>query len=130
MSNSNRVGRHAKARQLLMLEATIGVEHVVGKHSALVRKSRSLFRHSSAISSDEHTCWIFFAWAGGRSYMFLVDRITGVDLILHSVQSRHQHRRKSEIGIVVASGKRTSTRRALGLVTRGMRQAAERLRDE
>lgn len=33
-------------------------------------------------------------------------------------------------GLAVGSGKRTSTRRPFGLATYGMRQAAERLREE
>jgi len=87
------------------------------KHSALVRKSRSLFRHSSAISSDEHTCWIFSSLGpvAGRN-MFLSIGSPGWILFCHSVQSRHQHRRKSEIGNWSSGrGSALPTRRALGL---------------
>src|SRR2546427_7600144 len=96
----------------------------------LVRKSRSLLRHSRAISSDEHTCWIFFAWAGGRSYMFLSIGSPGWILFCTPSSPAISIAAKARYGLAVGSGKRTSTRRPFGLLTYGIRHAADRLRAE
>src|SRR5690349_5531342 len=82
------------------------------------------------MSSDEHTLGTFFASSGGRSYRFLSTGSPGwilfwmpsMPAIIIAVNARY--------GLLVGSGKRTSIRRAFGLVTSGMRTAAERLRAE
>src|SRR3954469_3208096 len=96
----------------------------------LVRNSRSLFRWSIAMSSEEHTFWIFFACAGGRSYRFLSTGSPGWILFCTPSRPAISIAAKARYEFAVGSGKRTSTRRAFGLVTSGMRHAAERLRDE
>src|SRR3954468_7912704 len=96
----------------------------------LVRNSRSLLRWSIAMSSDEHTFWIFFAWAGGRSYRFLSTGSPGWILFCTPSRPAISMAAKARYGFAVGSGKRTSTRRALALLTYGMRHAAERLRAE
>src|SRR3979411_337373 len=96
----------------------------------LVRNSRSLFIWSIAISSEEHTFCTFFACAGGRSYRFLSMGSPGWILFCTPSSPAISSAAKQRYGLVVGSGNRTSTRRPLGLLTEGMRHAAERLRDE
>src|SRR5258705_12562807 len=96
----------------------------------LVRNSRSLFIWSIAISSEEHTFCTFFACAGGRSYRFLSTGSPGWILFCTPSSPAISIAENARYGLVVGSGKRTSTRRAFGFDTYGMRQAAERLRAE
>src|SRR5271169_819536 len=95
-----------------------------------VRNSWSLSRCSSAISSDEHTFGTFFACDGGRSYRFLSTGSPGWILFCTPSRPAISIAEKARYGLVVGSGKRTSTRRDFGLATYGMRHAAERLRAE
>src|SRR5665647_1958437 len=95
-----------------------------------VRNSWSFSRCSSAISSEEHTFGTFFACDGGRSYRFLSMGSPGWILFCTPSRPAIIIAAKARYGLAVGSGQRTSTRRPLGLIAYGMRQAAERLRDE
>jgi len=53
-----------------------------------------------------------------------------MDLVLDPVQPRHQHRRVSEIGVRARIGEANLDALAVGRSREGMRQEAERLRDE
>src|SRR6187455_1992133 len=91
-----------------------------------VRNSRSLSRYSSAWSSDEHTVGIFASSSGGRSYRFLSTGSPGWILFCTPSRPAISIAENARYAFAVGSGKRTSTRRAFGLLTYGMRQEAER----
>src|SRR6478735_10738267 len=100
------------------------------KTPPLVRNARSLSRYSSAWSRLWQTVGISLSSSGGRWYRSLLAASPG--WILFSTPSRPaiSMAEKPRYGLHVGSGKRTSTRRPFGLLTYGIRQAAERLRAE
>src|SRR3954468_14389798 len=85
---------------------------------------------SSACSSEAQTCGTRAASSGGRWYMSLSIGSPGWILFCTPSSPAISIAAKARYALVVGSGKRTSTRRALGLDTYGMRHAAERLRAE
>src|SRR5215813_15623154 len=81
-----RVGRHAKARQLFFLESDIRVQHVVGKHTAarqefavFVELLQRLLERMAYLGNARGD----FRW---QVIQILVDRIAGLDLVLDAVQ--------------------------------------------
>src|SRR3974390_1766045 len=82
------------------------------------------------MSSEEHTLGTFFASSGGKSYRFLSTGSPGWILFCTPSRPAISIAANARYGLVVGSGKRTSTRRAFGLDTYGIRQAADRLRAE
>src|SRR6476620_10458714 len=85
---------------------------------------------ASASSSDAHGCGTFAASSGSRSYRFLSIGSPGWILFCTPSSPAISIAENARYGLHVGSGKRTSTRRAFGLLTYGMRHAAERLRAE
>src|ERR1700737_3965170 len=82
------------------------------------------------MSSEWQTVGIFLSSSGSRSYRSLSAGYPGGGLFWMPPIPASNMDAKAKYGLAVASGKRTSMRRPLGLGIQGMRIEAERLRAE
>src|SRR4030095_16525097 len=100
------------------------------KTSPLSRKLLSASSDSSAWRKLPHTVGTSDSSSGGRSYRVLSIGAPGGILFWMPSRPAISIAEKARYGLASGSGKRTSTRLPFGLATYGMRQEAERLRDE
>ena len=115
---------HLRTEDFLALQGDVRVDHVVREDPAfeeevavgVERVERNFERRG-----DGRDLRVFF---GRQIVEVLVGRFARMDLVFDPVAAKPRY------GLQSGSGKRTSTRRAFGLVTCGMRIEAERLRAE
>ena len=90
---------HAETRDLQHLEIDIGVDHVVGKHTALGQEGAILVqliqRHVQRIADLGDTLLLFRL----QIVEILIHRFTRVDLVLDPVQARHHHGGKGKVRV-------------------------------
>src|SRR5262245_27654476 len=98
--------------------------------SPFSRNEWSAFSDSRASRRLPQTVGTLESSSGGRSYRFLSIGSPGWILFWMPSRPAISIAEKARYGLASGSGKRTSTRLPFGLATYGMRQDAERLRDE
>jgi len=96
----NRMRGHAKARDLLHLQANVSVDHVIREHAATSQKLAILVQmlhgHIERMTYRGDVLRLF----GLEIVEILVSRIARVELVLNSIQPRHHHcgKRKVRVG--------------------------------
>src|SRR5438270_10429987 len=93
----HRMRRHPKPRDLFHLECDIRVDHIVGEYASA---GQELSVPVEIVECLVERCTRMRHLRGLlrlEVIQILVDRIARMDLVVHAVQSRHQHRGKREI---------------------------------
>ena len=91
--------------QLLTLQADIGIDHVVVEHPPL-RQKRTIFiqriqRSAQRAANIRDLVQLLLA----QGVQILIARLAGVNLVFDTVQARHQHGRKHQVGVRRRIGK-------------------------
>src|SRR5687767_6008726 len=94
-----RMGRHAEGGQLFLLERHVGVQHVVREHAAAREEFAVLVELLQRLL--ERMAHLGHARGELRRQIvqILVDRVSGIYLVLYAVQSRHHHGGECEIRV-------------------------------
>src|SRR5215467_14718622 len=90
----DRMRGHPEACDFLFLERYVGIEHPVRKHTAASQKLAVTIEAFERFF--ERSTWVrhFRSLLGLEIVEVLVERIAGMDLVLHPVESGHKHCRE------------------------------------
>src|SRR4029079_188373 len=95
----DRMRRHPEASDLLHLELDVRVEHVVGEDAAAGKELAVAGKAVERLVERRARMRHLGGFLRLEIVEILVHRIARMDLVLHAVKSRHQHRGKREVRI-------------------------------